>query len=55
VEEKTVFLENTLKTKLVGTKLLGEASLGVDQYIAQFIELRLVNQPWPWKDRTPAN
>jgi len=55
VEEKTVFLENTLKTKLVGTKLLGEASLGVDQYIAQFIELRLATQPWPWKDRTPAN
>jgi hypothetical protein len=55
VEEKTVFLENTLKTKLVGTKLLGEASLGVEQYVAQFIELRLATQPWPWKDRSPAN
>jgi alpha-beta hydrolase superfamily lysophospholipase len=55
VEDKTVFLENTLKTKLVGTKLLGEATLGVEQYIAQFIELRLATQPWPWKDRTRAN
>jgi hypothetical protein len=55
VEDKTVFLENTLKTKLVGTKLLGEASLGVDQYIAQFIELRVATQPWPWTNRAPAN
>jgi pimeloyl-ACP methyl ester carboxylesterase len=52
VEEKTIFLENTLKTKLVGTKLLGETSLGVEQYISQFIDLRVANQPWPWKDRT---
>jgi len=52
VEDKTIFIENTLKTKLVGTKLLGEASLGVEQYVAQFIDLRLATQPWPWKDRT---
>jgi pimeloyl-ACP methyl ester carboxylesterase len=52
VEDKTVFIENTLKTKLVGTKLLGETTLGVEQYIAQFIDLRLATQPWPWKDRT---
>jgi pimeloyl-ACP methyl ester carboxylesterase len=52
IEDKTIFLQNELKTKLVGTKLLGEASLGVEQYIAQFIELRVGKQPWPWTDRT---
>lgn len=52
IEDKTLFIEDTLKTKLIGTKLLGEASLGVDQLIGEFIELRLVRQLLPWKDRT---
>jgi len=52
IEEKTVFLEDTLKTKLTGAKLLGEKSLGVEQVIGQFIELRLVRDPSPWKDRS---
>lgn len=52
IEDKTVFIEAGLKTKLVGSKLLGEESLGVDQVIAQFIELRLGNRPdLVWKER----
>ncbi len=52
IEDKTLFLEASLETKLVGTKLLGEASLGVEDLIGQFIELRLVAPTYPWKDRT---
>jgi pimeloyl-ACP methyl ester carboxylesterase len=53
-EEKTVFIiDEQLKTKLVGSKLLGEKSLGVDGVINEFITLRVVNQILPWKDRTP--
>lgn len=52
IEDKTVFLDDTLKTKLVGTKLLGEASLGVEDLIAQFVDLRLKKPSYPWKDRT---
>lgn len=52
IEDKTLFIDDTLKTKLVGTKLLGEASLGVEELIAQFVELRLAAPSFPWKDRT---
>ncbi len=52
IEDKTLFIDDTFKTKLVGTKLLGEASLGVDELIAQFVELRLAAPSYPWKDRT---
>ena len=52
IEEKTVFIEDTLKTKLIGSKLLGEQSLGVDEVIGQFIQLRLAERPdCPWKER----
>lgn len=52
IENKTLFLDDTLKTKLVGTKLLGEANLGVEDLIWQFIELRLVNTSYAWKERS---
>jgi pimeloyl-ACP methyl ester carboxylesterase len=52
IEDKTVFLEDTLKTKLVGSKLLGEKSLGVEELIGEFVELRLgANAILPWKER----
>lgn len=53
IEDKTIFLTvDDLKTKLVGSKLLGEESLGVDQVINQFIQLRLAERPdLPWKER----
>jgi len=40
-----------IDTKLQGTKLLGERSLMVDQAIGDFIQRRLVNKPFPWKER----
>jgi pimeloyl-ACP methyl ester carboxylesterase len=53
VSEETVFLTvDELKTKLVGTKLLGEQSLGVEGVIGDFINLRLAERPdLPWKER----
>ena len=51
IEDATLFLEDTLKTKLEGTKLLGEPSLNVATLIDQFIELRLTKQLYPWRDR----
>lgn len=51
IEEATIFMDDTLKTKLVGTKLLEEPSLGTAALIEQFIDLRLVQQSYPWRDR----
>ena len=43
-----------LDTSLQGMKMLDEASLQVPQRIAKFIELRLINQPFQWKERKKA-
>lgn len=51
IADKTLFIDVSMKTKLVGTKLLGEANLGVEDLIWQFVELRLVDQSFPWKER----
>jgi hypothetical protein len=51
IEDKTLFIDDSLKTKLAGTKLLGE-NLGVEDLIAQFIDLRLKKPTFPWKDRS---
>jgi len=51
-EDRTLFLQDQLKTKLVGTKLLGEANLGVEDQIVEFLELRLLGPMYPWKDRS---
>jgi len=48
-QEKDLFY-GTLDTKLQGTKLL-TANLGLEKHIAKFIELRLVNRPFPWSER----
>jgi len=51
--QKAVFLDTaTYRTRLQGTALLAEPSLPLKDRIAQFVELRLVKQPYPWKDRT---
>jgi alpha-beta hydrolase superfamily lysophospholipase len=51
IADKTLFIDVSIKTKLVGTKLLGEANLGVEDLIWQFVELRLVDPSFPWKER----
>ncbi len=38
-------------TKLQGTKMLGVRGLRIEQFIGRFIELRLVNQDYPWYER----
>jgi len=40
-----------LPTKLQGTKMLGVSGLNLERAIARFIELRLVNQEYPWYQR----
>jgi pimeloyl-ACP methyl ester carboxylesterase len=42
----------TRDTSLQGTKMLGVSGLGVDELIANFIKLRLVDRPFPWQHRT---
>ena len=54
IEDRTLF-HVKLDTSLQGTKLLGVPSLKLKQRIAYFIELRLVNQNFTWKDRTPGH
>lgn len=43
-----------IDTSLKGMKMLDEASLQLPQRIAQFIDLRLINQSFPWKERKKA-
>jgi pimeloyl-ACP methyl ester carboxylesterase len=50
VEKKDLFLF-ALKTKLPGTKMLDIRELEVESMIAEFIDVRLVKQSFPWKDR----
>lgn len=47
---KTLFFDPK-PTSLQGTKMLGER-LGVEENLQQFITLRLVNRPFPWRDRS---
>ncbi len=49
-EKKDLFL-GTFDTDLQGTKMLGRG-LPVEGWIANFIQLRLVNQNFPWRDRS---
>lgn len=53
VQNRTFFYLK-LDTSLTGMKMLDEASLQLPQRIAQFIELRLTNQTFPWQDRKKA-
>ena len=41
-------------TKLQGARMLGVQGLGLEKNIVRFIELRLVNQPFPWQQRSGA-
>ena len=54
IEDRTLFYL-PLDTSLQGTKLLGVPSLKLEQLIADFIKLRLANQNFIWKDRTPGH
>jgi len=49
-DEKSVFLW-PLPTKLQGTKLLGVESLKLEEGVARFIELRLIDKPYDWYPR----
>ncbi len=49
-QDKDLFLQ-VLQTNLQGTKLITVRGLDVPATIAQFIQLRLVNQPYPWSER----
>ncbi len=52
--EQVTLFRIPLKTNLQGAKLLDEKNLRafkIDQLIAQFLRLRLVEQPYPWQDR----
>ena len=53
-DQQTLFF-GRLDTKLQGTKMLEEKTLGVPRTIGQFIYLRLVKSPeaknWTWKER----
>lgn len=48
--KQTLFFQK-IDTNLQGTKLLNEKSIKLDQKIAKFIELRLVDQEYEWVDR----
>lgn len=50
--EQRTFFYAALDTKLQGTKLLGVKNLNVEVHIAQFIELRLMNKSYPWRERS---
>jgi hypothetical protein len=50
-EKKDLFYDETKKTKLQGTKLLNEPSMQLDQYILSFIDARVTQAPFPWKER----
>jgi len=45
--DKTLFFKE-FETKLQGTRLFTLRNLGIEQRIARFIELRLVNKDYPW-------
>jgi len=40
-----------MKTSLQGTKMLTAPGVPVDALIAKFIELRLVEKDFPWRER----
>lgn len=46
---QTLFLKG-MDTNLAGTKMLGVRGVGVDRRIAQFIDLRLIQQDIPWRE-----
>ena len=51
-EKKQDLYYGTLDTSLQGTKMLGVSGLGLDGFIATFIQRRLVDQGFPWQHRT---
>jgi alpha-beta hydrolase superfamily lysophospholipase len=52
-EEQDLWFERP-STSLQGTKMLGQKSLGVEQAVLRFIQLRLAGEPIPWARRDRA-
>jgi pimeloyl-ACP methyl ester carboxylesterase len=50
-KERSLFFEESLKTKLQGVKLLTEPALGVSRNIGLFLEVRCAKLPFPWANR----
>jgi pimeloyl-ACP methyl ester carboxylesterase len=50
VDKRTLFYFE-MDTKLQGAKMLGIKGLNVEPVIARFVELRMVNQDYPWLKR----
>jgi pimeloyl-ACP methyl ester carboxylesterase len=51
-EKKQDLYYGTLETSLQGTKMLGVSGLGLEEFIGTFIQRRLVDQGFPWQQRT---
>jgi pimeloyl-ACP methyl ester carboxylesterase len=49
--DRDLFFDDSMETKLQGTKLLSEESLGLGGRIGQFLEIRAAKQLFPWADR----
>ncbi|MBI2825138.1 MAG: alpha/beta fold hydrolase [Planctomycetia bacterium] len=54
IENKDLFFDATMPTKLQGTKLL-DNEFKLPDRIVEFLEARGANQPYPWKDRAFLN
>ena len=50
-EDRDLFFDNSPDTKLQGSKLLQEKSLGVEDNIVAFIQARCADQVLPWSQR----
>lgn len=48
--KQTLWLKSP-RTSLQGTQLMNEKTLKVDQMIVEFVKMRLVDPPFPWRER----
>lgn len=50
-KDQDIFFDSTMMTKLEGTKLLGEKSLGLPARLTEFFDFRVASQTFPWAER----